>query len=44
MCPLLALAFPRVFLLWPLTELAQQAWQVVRAINQSIFLNMMYTV
>jgi hypothetical protein len=37
MCPLQALALPRVFLWRLLTVLTRQTRQVVRAINQSIF-------
>jgi hypothetical protein len=40
MCPLQALALPRVFLWRLLTALTRQTRQAVRAINQSIF-NMM---
>ncbi len=42
MCPLLALPIPRAFLLQPLTVLTRQARQVVRAINQSIFLRCLW--
>jgi hypothetical protein len=38
MCPLLVLPLPRVFLQRPLSVLTRQTRQVVRAINQSIFL------
>jgi hypothetical protein len=37
MCPLLAMALPRVFLRWPLTELTRPTRQAILAINQSIF-------
>jgi hypothetical protein len=37
MCPLLALALPRVFLKQPRTVLTRQTRQAVRAINLSIF-------
>ncbi len=41
MCPLAALAFPRVFLWQLLTVLTRQKRQAVHAINQSIF-NLIY--
>jgi hypothetical protein len=40
MCLLLALALPRVFLLWPLRVLTRQTRQAVNAIS-SLFFNMM---
>jgi hypothetical protein len=44
MCPLQALALPRVFLWQPLTVLTRQTRQAVRAINQSIFVYNVYLV